>query len=115
MHAKLEHTDRDRIGTAGRPFSRCRTVRGGSQRFLASWRLSSRLNDEEACVARRTIFVSDLSGDQISDGKAARITVNFQDARKGAYVLDVTEQEAEELGAKGAKQARRGRPKTAAG
>lgn len=66
-------------------------------------------------MAKRTIFVSDLSGDQISEGKAARITINFQDARKGTYVLDVTEEEAEELGKKGMKQARRGRkPKAAA-
>jgi hypothetical protein len=66
-------------------------------------------------MAKRTIFVSDLSGDEIQDGKAARITINFQDARKGAYVLDVTEEEAEELGKKGSKQARRGRkPKATA-
>jgi hypothetical protein len=63
----------------------------------------------------RTIFVSDLSGDRIREGKAARITINFQDARKGTFVLDVTEEEAEELGRKGTKQARRGRrPKAAA-
>lgn len=60
-------------------------------------------------MARKTIFVSDLSGKAIQDGKAARISINFQDARKGTYVLDVTEEEGEELGRKGAKQARRGR------
>jgi hypothetical protein len=66
-------------------------------------------------MAKRTVFVSDISGDQISEGKAARITINFQDARKGTYLLDVTEQEAEELGKKGTKQARRERkPKAAA-
>jgi hypothetical protein len=66
-------------------------------------------------MAKRMIFVSDLSGDQINDGKAARITINFQDARKGTYLLDVTEAEAEELGKKGTKQARRGRkPKATA-
>jgi hypothetical protein len=70
---------------------------------------------EEAGMAKRTIFVSDLSGNQINEGKAARIAINFQDARKGTYVLDVTEGEAEELGKKGKKQARRGRrPKAAA-
>jgi len=61
-------------------------------------------------MARKTVFVSDLSGAAIADGKAATITIRFSDARKGTYVLDVTEQEAEELGAKGRKQARRGRP-----
>jgi hypothetical protein len=60
-------------------------------------------------MARKTIFVSDLSGKAIQDGKAARITVNFQDARKGTYVLDVTEEEGEDLGRKGVRQARRGR------
>jgi hypothetical protein len=66
-------------------------------------------------MAKRTVFVSDLSGDQIGEGKAARIAIKFQDARKGTYLLDVTEAEAEELGKKGTKQARRGRkPKAAA-
>ena len=60
-------------------------------------------------MARKTVVVSDLSGEAIADGKAATITIRFTDARKGMYVLDVTEQEAEELGSKGRKQARRGR------
>ena len=65
-------------------------------------------------MARKTVFVSDLSGNEIQEGKAARISISFQDARKGTYVLDVTEEEAEELGRKGTKQARRGRrPKSA--
>jgi hypothetical protein len=66
-------------------------------------------------MARKTIYVSDLSGKEIEDGKAARITINFDDGRKGSYVLDVTEQEAMELGQKGRQQARRGRrPKATA-
>ena len=60
-------------------------------------------------MARKTVVVSDLSGDAIEDGKAATISIRFSDARKGVYVLDVTEEEAEELGQKGRKQARRGR------
>jgi nitrous oxide reductase accessory protein NosL len=65
-------------------------------------------------MARKTIFVSDLSGKPIAEGADATITIRFADARKGVYVLDVTEDEAEELGRKGRKQARRGRrPKTA--
>jgi len=60
-------------------------------------------------MARKTVFVSDLSGGQIEDGKGATISIRFADARKGVYVLDVTDQEAEELGQKGRKQARRGR------
>lgn len=65
---------------------------------------------EGRAVAKRTIIVSDLSGETISEGKAATITIRFADARKGVYVLDVSEREAEDLGAKGRKQARRGRP-----
>lgn len=65
-------------------------------------------------MARKTIFVSDLSGQELAEGKGASITIRFQDARKGVYVLDVTDGEAEELAAKGRKQARRGRqPKVA--
>ncbi|HET6760739.1 MAG TPA: hypothetical protein VFH13_01510 [Gemmatimonadaceae bacterium] len=60
-------------------------------------------------MARKTVFVSDLSGKEIEGGKAARITISFDDGRKGSYVLDVTEQEAMELGRKGRQQARRGR------
>lgn len=60
-------------------------------------------------MAKKTVFVSDLSGSEIEDGRSAQITIKFSDARKGTYVLDVTEAEAEELGQKGRKQARRGR------
>jgi hypothetical protein len=60
-------------------------------------------------LAKKTVFVSDLSGDEIQDDRSATISIKFSDARKGAYVLDVTEEEAEELGRKGRKQARRGR------
>jgi hypothetical protein len=66
-------------------------------------------------MAKKTVFVSDLSGREIEDGKGAQITIKFSDARKGTFVLDVTESEGEELGQKGRKQARRGRrPKAVA-
>jgi hypothetical protein len=66
-------------------------------------------------MAKKTVFVSDLSGKEIEEGRSAQITIKFSDARKGTYVLDVTETEAEELGQKGRKQARRGRrPRAAA-
>jgi hypothetical protein len=51
-------------------------------------------------MARKTVFVSDLSGDPIEEGRAATISIKFSDARKGTYVLGVTEEEAEELGRK---------------
>ena len=65
-------------------------------------------------MAKKSIFVSDLSGEEITEGKGAQVMIKFNDARKGTIVLDVTDQEAEEMGAKGRKQARRGRrPKAA--
>ena len=60
-------------------------------------------------MARKMVLVSDLSGAEIEDGKSATISIKFEDARKGVYILDLTEAEAEELGRKGRKQARRGR------
>ena len=60
-------------------------------------------------MARRTVLVSDLSGEEIPQGKGATVTISFQDARKGTIILDVTESEAEKMGAKGRRQARRGR------
>lgn len=60
-------------------------------------------------MARKTVFVSDLSGDEISEGRGAQVTIRFADARKGMIVLDVTDEEGEAMGAKGRKQARRGR------
>src|SRR5204862_6337876 len=65
-------------------------------------------------MARKTVLVSDLSGEEIAEGKGAQVTIKFNDARKGSIVLDVTDQEGEEIGRKGRKQVRRGRrPKTA--
>jgi len=67
-------------------------------------------------VARKTVLVSDLSGEEIEEGKGATVTIKFEDARKGSIVMDVTASEAEAMGAKGRKQARRGRrPKSEGG
>ncbi len=62
-------------------------------------------------MARKTIFVSDLSGKEIEDGSAVKITVTFGDARRGLYVLDAHPDDAEvkSLVEKGTKRARRGR------
>ena len=60
-------------------------------------------------MARKTIFVSDLTGEAIDDKKAAKLTITFADARKGQVVLDVNEDEVADLAAKGQTQARRGR------
>jgi hypothetical protein len=64
-------------------------------------------------LARKTVLVSDISGEEIPDGKGATVRITFQDARKGVRELDVSEAEAEKLG--GRPVARRGRrPKSAA-
>jgi hypothetical protein len=64
-------------------------------------------------MARKTIRVSDTSGQEISDGKGATVRITFADARKGVRELDLTDSEAEALG--GRAVARRGRkPKSSA-
>jgi hypothetical protein len=60
-------------------------------------------------MARKTIFVSDLTGKTINEIDAATVTIRYSDARKGQVVLDVNADEVSDLAAKGAKQARRGR------
>lgn len=61
-------------------------------------------------MARKVVRVSDMSGTTIEDGKGAAVTVKFDDARRGTYVLDVTAEEAEKISRQGRKVARRGRP-----
>jgi hypothetical protein len=60
-------------------------------------------------VARKTIIVSDLSGNEIDEREAAKVTITYADARRGQIVLDVNASEVEELASKGTRQARRGR------
>ena len=63
-------------------------------------------------MARRTIRISDRSGEEIPEGKGATLRITFADARKGIRELDLTDAEAEELG--GRSVSRRGRkPKQA--
>lgn len=63
-------------------------------------------------MARKTVLVSDISGQEIQEGKGATIRITFHDARKGVRELDVSDSEAEKLG--GRPVARRGRrPKSA--
>ncbi len=68
-------------------------------------------------MARKTVFVSDLSGKEISnDRDAVKITVTFGDARKGMFVIDAhpDDPEVKALMSKGTQQARRGRKPKAA-
>lgn len=60
-------------------------------------------------MARKTVVVSDLSGEQIDEGKGAKVRITFSDARSGSIELDVTAEEARAMGAKGRQVARRGR------
>ena len=60
-------------------------------------------------MARKTVFVSDLSGKSIEEGRGAKIRISFDDARRGSYEVDATADEAAEIGRKGRQVARRGR------
>ena len=65
----------------------------------------------EGTMAKKIIFVSDLSGKELDANSAVRVTVSFSDARRGTYVVDAAEGDAEvqKLISVGTKQARRGR------
>lgn len=58
-------------------------------------------------MARKTVLVSDISGEEILEGKGAKVRITFNDARKGVRELDVTDAEAERYG--GRPVGRRGR------
>jgi hypothetical protein len=60
-------------------------------------------------MARKTIFVSDLTGKTIGEKDAATVTIRYADARKDQIVLDVNASEVVDLASKGTRQARRGR------
>jgi hypothetical protein len=60
-------------------------------------------------MAKKTIYVSDLTAREIDQKDAATVTIKYADARRGQVVLDVNAGEVEDLASKGTKQARRGR------
>jgi hypothetical protein len=61
-------------------------------------------------MAKKTIFVSDLSGKEIRDDKdAATVTIRYADARRGQVTVDVLASEVDDLASKGRKTPRRGR------
>lgn len=60
-------------------------------------------------MARKTVYVSDLTGKEIDEKDAAKVSITYSDARRGQVVLDVNADEVADLAAKGTKQARRGR------
>ena len=62
-------------------------------------------------MARKSVRVSDQSGDVIPDGKGAVLRVTYTDARRGAFQADLTDDEAEAIrsATKAQPTARRGR------
>lgn len=60
-------------------------------------------------MARKTVLVSDLSGETIPDGKGATVRITYGDARRGTVELDVNADEIEDWARRGRKVARRGR------
>jgi hypothetical protein len=67
-------------------------------------------------MARKTVFVSDLTGEPIDDRNYVQVVLNYGDTRRGRVVLDANAADVEDLARRGQKQARRGRkPKAAAG
>jgi hypothetical protein len=52
-------------------------------------------------VARKTVVVSDLSGEQIQDGRGAKVRITFEDARSVSIEMDVTAEEARANGCQG--------------
>ena len=60
-------------------------------------------------MSRRTILVSDLSGEEIDPKDAVQVVIRYSDARRGQVVLDVNAAEVEYLAERGQRQARRGR------
>ncbi len=62
-------------------------------------------------MARKTVLVSDQSGEVVPDGKGAVLRITYTDARRGAYAADLTDAEAQAIASKtNAKSvARRGR------
>jgi hypothetical protein len=66
-------------------------------------------------MAKKTVLISDLSGEMIPEGKGATARLTYSDAQRGVCELHLTGQEAERLTSKGRSVARKGRrPKAAA-
>ena len=58
---------------------------------------------------KKTVLVSDVSGNPIPENDGASIRITYHDARRGIVELDVTADETSELASKGRKVQRRGR------
>jgi hypothetical protein len=60
-------------------------------------------------MSRKTILVSDLTGQEIDTKDAAQLIIRYSDARRGQVILDVSAADVEYLAERGQRQARRGR------
>lgn len=58
---------------------------------------------------RKTVVISDLSGEEIRESEQAKVAITYADARKAVIVLDVNADEVADLASNGRSQARRGR------
>jgi hypothetical protein len=88
---------------------------GWRRLFLLISRAETQRSNGGFGMARKTIYVSDLTGREIDERDAAQVVIRYSDARRGQIVLDVNGSEVADLAAKGTRQARRGRkPKTTA-
>jgi hypothetical protein len=45
-------------------------------------------------MARKTVLVSDQSGEMVPEGKGAVLRITYSDARRGSYAADLTDAEA---------------------
>lgn len=64
-------------------------------------------------MAVREVFVSDLTGEEITNGSSARVTIHLASAPSKVFVLDAREDEIANLVEKATAQTKRGRkPKT---
>jgi hypothetical protein len=68
---------------------------------------------EALLMARKTIRLSDISGAEIPEGNGAVVRITFNDSQKGVRELDLTDEEAENLGGRVVRR-RSGKPKIAA-
>lgn len=60
-------------------------------------------------MAKKTVRISDRSGQVIEENQGATVRITYDDLRRGVYELDVTNDEAAEFTQGARKVARRGR------
>lgn len=61
-------------------------------------------------MAVRTVFVSDISGEEIVNGESASITITLASQPQKVYTLDAKETEIGDLVSKSSVRNKRGRP-----